>query len=273
MTRLSLVAVSALSLIGTLAYCDPEQNTKSSWHAIDGRSLAVGAISSVGESAVQIRKSDNSFVVIKLDTLSLADRALVLTSKKKVPEFETAIRRWTSSGGAHHVEAKALVASDQSVDLLKTDGKVVNVPLGRLSNDDRSYVKRLQLAGQLNAKEGNPFDASKDAFGSVEAFSGGAPKPDRDAKPNPQSTTKYKTVDGRLLTADEIWAERHHTTSSSTPTLGDRVTKSTGGLVDRNPYGETSTGSTATGIPTYTGPRGGTYHYSKSGNKVYSKKK
>ena len=36
---------------------------------------------------------------------------------------------------------------------------------------------------------------------------------------------------------------------------------------------EKQTGTTPTGIPQYTGPRGGTYHYSKSGKKVYSKKK
>ena len=32
---------------------------------------------------------------------------------------------------------------------------------------------------------------------------------------------------------------------------------------------ESSVGSTATGIPTYVGPRGGVYHYSASGKKVY----
>ena len=36
---------------------------------------------------------------------------------------------------------------------------------------------------------------------------------------------------------------------------------------------EKQTGATPTGIPQYTGPRGGTYHYSKSGKKVYDKKK
>jgi hypothetical protein len=35
---------------------------------------------------------------------------------------------------------------------------------------------------------------------------------------------------------------------------------------------ETSYGTTATGIPTYVGPRGGVYHYSKSGNKVYERR-
>lgn len=43
--------------------------------------------------------------------------------------------------------------------------------------------------------------------------------------------------------------------------------------VDRNPKGEPSTGETAIGIPPYTGPRGGQYHYSKSGKKVYEKRK
>lgn len=43
--------------------------------------------------------------------------------------------------------------------------------------------------------------------------------------------------------------------------------------VDRNPRDESVTGHTATGIPTYTGPRGGNYHYSKSGKKVYERRK
>jgi hypothetical protein len=43
--------------------------------------------------------------------------------------------------------------------------------------------------------------------------------------------------------------------------------------IDRNPYGEATTGYTATGIPIHTGPRGGRYHYSKSGKKVYERRK
>jgi hypothetical protein len=45
------------------------------------------------------------------------------------------------------------------------------------------------------------------------------------------------------------------------------------GRVDRASFDETPSGYTATGIPTYTGPRGGQYHYSKSGRKVYEKQK
>ena len=35
---------------------------------------------------------------------------------------------------------------------------------------------------------------------------------------------------------------------------------------------ESSYGTTATGIPTYAGPRGGVYHYSKFGKKVYERR-
>lgn len=43
--------------------------------------------------------------------------------------------------------------------------------------------------------------------------------------------------------------------------------------VDRPSGDGPVTGYSPTGIPEYTGPRGGTYHYSKNGNKVYSKRK
>jgi hypothetical protein len=39
------------------------------------------------------------------------------------------------------------------------------------------------------------------------------------------------------------------------------------------PRSETPYGHTATEIPTYMGPRGGVYHYSKSGKKVYERKR
>ena len=42
-------------------------------------------------------------------------------------------------------------------------------------------------------------------------------------------------------------------------------------VANRAPSGDTPYGTTATGIPTYVGPRGGVYHYSKSGKKVYSR--
>ncbi len=60
-----------------------------------------------------------------------------------------------------------------------------------------------------------------------------------------------------------------HTATSDPPATSPSRSKAS----DRDALAEQSTGQTATGIPTYTGPRGGTYHYSKSGKKVYEKKK
>lgn len=42
--------------------------------------------------------------------------------------------------------------------------------------------------------------------------------------------------------------------------------------VNRNPHNETVTGYNAAGLPTFTGPRGGQYHYSADGGKVYDKR-
>jgi len=57
----------------------------------------------------------------------------------------------------------------------------------------------------------------------------------------------------------------HRSRAAKPPTLP----QSTG----RNPNSENVSKRTATGIPTFTGPRGGQYHYSKSGKKVYEKKR
>jgi len=43
-------------------------------------------------------------------------------------------------------------------------------------------------------------------------------------------------------------------------------------VANRAPSGDTPSGTTATGIPTYVGPRWGVYHYSASGKKVYQRR-
>ena len=43
-------------------------------------------------------------------------------------------------------------------------------------------------------------------------------------------------------------------------------------VANQAPSGGTPYGTTATGIPTYVGPRGGVYHYSASGKKVYQRR-
>jgi hypothetical protein len=54
-----------------------------------------------------------------------------------------------------------------------------------------------------------------------------------------------------------------------------RAAASAPAVVDQSPAptGGTPYDTTATGIPTYVGPRGGVYHYSRSGKKVYERRR
>ena len=58
-----------------------------------------------------------------------------------------------------------------------------------------------------------------------------------------------------------------------TGTMAPTPAVTTAAPVNRNPHNETVTGYNAKGIQTFTGPRGGIYHYSESGGKVYEKNK
>jgi micrococcal nuclease len=72
------------------------------------------------------------------------------------------------------------------------------------------------------------------------------------------------------------WEFRHPpvTTQITPPTPKRRsVEPAAPSTFDRDSDKEAVTGYTATGIPIHTGPRGGRYHYSKNGKKVYEKKK
>jgi len=51
------------------------------------------------------------------------------------------------------------------------------------------------------------------------------------------------------------------------------IAPSSGRSEDAVRSSDTPHGTTATGIPLHVGPRGGVYHYSKSGNKVYERKR
>jgi hypothetical protein len=47
---------------------------------------------------------------------------------------------WTDSTGQHKTEARMILTSDGQVTLERADGKVVTIPLERLSQQDRDYV-------------------------------------------------------------------------------------------------------------------------------------
>jgi len=96
-------------------------------------------------------------------TLFLAGLLLLLLSPALAAEEE--LRLWHDKTGRFEVEAKMLSHKDGKVQLLKKDGRVVNVPVTLLSDADQQYLKKLA--------EANPF-------------SGGVPleKPDGATRPD-----------------------------------------------------------------------------------------
>ena len=105
-----------------------------------------------------------------------------------------------------------------------------------------------------------------------------APIPVQPVQPQPLLTERPLTPPPPPLPAQtearESSASLLHPPATSTraETKPAPATPASPPVADRAPIGETPSGTTATGIPTYVGPRGGVYHYSKSGNKVYKRR-
>ena len=52
-------------------------------------------------------------------------------------------RTWTDSSGKYEIEAEFVSFEDGIVTLKKTDGKITELPLDKLSEADREHVKSL----------------------------------------------------------------------------------------------------------------------------------
>jgi hypothetical protein len=297
-----------------------------SWHGLRGELLATGELIEVSPdfSHVHVLPASRDAAELGFQQLSLSvsDRAFALSHGNPSSEFQKTSHAWTSDNGKYHVDAKAIAVDGTKVLLRRAEDKVISVELSRLSESDRSFLKRLSDASKP------PQPKIDDPFSTVESFTGFKPTqlvetPARTVQPvtspTPDSTgdparvdtsevTVYVTTSGKkyhnagcrylskssipmalskaalgyepcsachppvkggsgLSSNNSVDAPRMR----STPTASNKATASD--FVDRNPDNETVTGQTATGIPTFTGYRGGHYHYSKSGKKVYEKKK
>lgn len=320
MARYSFIVCAVLALAAAPpVQAETREKAPPTWRGIDGQVLGSGTLSAITADAIHIQKLDASTTTFKLESLSIADRALALTNKYRQSEFQKAIRQWTSAGENYRVEAKVLSVDGTTARLVKADGKVASVPLDKLSKDDRAYLDRLQLAGKLAEQERDPFALGIEPFGSMDSFVGNPP-PSAETRPKTASTapiavpgtgskaldeqtvyvtssgTTYHTAGCRYLNKSSIPMPLNEAASRYSPctvchpptatkngdasktahvqgTTAIPATQPSSDFVDRNPNDESSTGQTATGIPTFAGPRGGQYHYSKSGEKVYEKKK
>jgi hypothetical protein len=63
-------------------------------------------------------------------------------SKTKVKDDNgrSAMRTWTDTTGSFHVEAKFRGVKDGKVKLERANGQVLNVPMAKLSDDDKKFI-------------------------------------------------------------------------------------------------------------------------------------
>ena len=65
-------------------------------------------------------------------------------------KMETATRTWTDSTGKFKVDAALVNVSDGKVNLRRSDGRTMSIPLERLSDADQAHVKELQQPAAEN---------------------------------------------------------------------------------------------------------------------------
>jgi hypothetical protein len=73
-------------------------------------------------------------------------------TKKGSPLLRVRFRTWTDASGEFKVEAVLVKVDEDSVTLRRKDGKVITIPVSRLSKDDQELLK------DAAAKSKNPFD-------------------------------------------------------------------------------------------------------------------
>jgi hypothetical protein len=78
-----------------------------------------------------------------------------LAKKKGSPLLRVRFRTWTDATGEFKVEAVLVKVDEDSVTLRRKDGKVITIPVSRLSKDDQQLLEE-SAADKKNKK--NPFD-------------------------------------------------------------------------------------------------------------------
>ncbi len=92
-------------------------------------------------------------------------------------------RKWTSNTGKYSIEAELVEVRDKKVTLRKPDGSVVTLPVARLSDQDRRYLKTLKKS---TAKQSTLDDGAKNS---------------------PSGPKVSGTINGHVFTPDKIELE------------------------------------------------------------------
>jgi hypothetical protein len=89
------------------------------------------------------------------DKLQLAPEELFQPAKSPTPVAQAGLRTWSDVTGTYQIQATYLGVADGQVQLERQDGKQLQVPLEKLSPQDRDFVQQAQEAAQ---KPENPFE-------------------------------------------------------------------------------------------------------------------
>jgi WD40 repeat protein len=149
-----------------------------------------------GEMQQQVVKEVNSAGWLKVDadfggrktwTFVIPDRAKLVRSVRQAALPEE-YRMWTDATGKFSVEATVYEINENEVKLLKRDRKVVPLPLDKLSESDREYLKerREKLAAEQNPFDGGEPPKAKGINRLRNLLFGDSPRPTGEEKPKPK---------------------------------------------------------------------------------------
>ncbi len=68
------------------------------------------------------------------------------------------VRTWTSSGGRHKIEAEMVSLEGHTVTLKRSDGKILKVPLDKLSEADQEYARQLAVPPTTDSSDAKPSE-------------------------------------------------------------------------------------------------------------------
>lgn len=108
------------------------------------------------------------------------------------------VRTWTDSSGTYTVEAEFVEESGGSVHLRKSDGRVISLPLERLSTVDQAYVQEQRDGAEALVEPIDPLAPSATSV-TIELLSG-AKVTGRISAKDDQSVTLEATVGSRTYT-------------------------------------------------------------------------
>ena len=102
------------------------------------------------------RRSRDTTIVQPNIEFRIVDRA----RKKK----KAAVRSWKSRDGKFKIEASLSEVDDGDVKLKKANGKIITVPLKKLSDKDKEYIER------SNKESDNPFGGEEEEDYPAEVY-------------------------------------------------------------------------------------------------------